>query len=263
MATPKTTLWERDLHTAAKHRLLNRYLAAWFPIIAKHFADNGLTYVDGFAGPGEYTNSSESSPVIALRHALREDVVKFGTTCRLVFIEEDRDRVEHLGSVIDKSFPISERPRFVQVIRRHGKCEVDLLRVLTEVGAWQGPIFANLDGWGVDTPFEIIARIGKQRSSEVLVTFQDQWFTRFATLAEQTAGDVVFGSPAWRQVTDLPTVEKKRFLVTQYRSVLASAGFTHTLTFEMVDEGGHSLFLVFGTGSLDGVEKMKNALWGS
>ena len=29
----------------------------------------------------------------------------------------------------------------------------------------------------------------------------------------------------------------------------------HTLTFELVDEGGHSLFLVFGTGSLDGVER--------
>jgi hypothetical protein len=35
----------------------------------------------------------------------------------------------------------------------------------------------------------------------------------------------------------------------------------YTLTFEMVDEGGNGLFLVFGTDSLLGVEKMKDAMW--
>ena len=262
MATPKTTLWER---ISARLRSTgcstgispcgSRSLPSTSWIAVSHTSMGSLD-------PASTPNSSESSPVIALRHAVREDVVKFGTTCRLVLIEEDRERVEHLGSVIDRSFPVSERPRFVEVTCTHGKCEVDLLRCADQVGAWQGPIFANLDGWGVDTPFEIIARLGKQRSSEVLVTFQDQWFTRFATLAEQTAGDLVFGSAAWREVAELPTAEKKRFLVTEYRSVLASVGFVHTLTFEMVRMRAVTPCSLCSALAVSTVsEKMKDALW--
>jgi hypothetical protein len=34
-----------------------------------------------------------------------------------------------------------------------------------------------------------------------------------------------------------------------------------TLAFEMVDEDGHELFLVFGTANKRGLEKMKDAMW--
>ena len=261
MATPKTTLWARDPHTVAKHKLLDRYLAAWTPIMAKQFREKGFTFVDGFAGPGEYTNSSESSPVIAMRHATREDVAQYRTPQRLLFLEEHAGRAAHLAAVLTRTFPTEERPSSIHVATHRGSCEFDLQRLMTEIGAWQGPIFANLDGWGVDTPFHVVARIAQQKSSEVLITFQGQWFTRFASLTDLPAGDAVFGDTSWRQVKDLPTAEKQKFLVTHYRDQLRSAGFSHTLTFEMVDEGGHSLFLIFGTSNERGVEKMKDALW--
>ncbi len=44
MAVPTDVLWERDPHTAAKHTLLRRYLSAWFPIMAKQFRDDGITF---------------------------------------------------------------------------------------------------------------------------------------------------------------------------------------------------------------------------
>jgi three-Cys-motif partner protein len=96
MAVPTGILWERDPHTAAKHTLLRRYLMAWFPIMAKQFQGGGITFLDGFAGPGEYTNSQESSPVIAMEQAMRDEVVQLQTPTRLVFIEERKDRAEHL-----------------------------------------------------------------------------------------------------------------------------------------------------------------------
>ena len=84
-------------------------------------------------------------------------------------------------------------------------------------------------------------RAGPQ-SSEVLVTFQDQFFTRFADVDEQEAGDRVFGFRDWREVSSQPSGNKKHYLIDLYRQRLKDAGFDHVLTFEMIDEGGHSLF---------------------
>jgi len=72
----------------------------------------------------------------------------------------------------------------------------------------------------------------------------------------------VYGETGWREVANESNpAAKKRFLVERYRTRLRDAGFPFALTFEMVDEGGHALFLVFGTGNRLGVEKMKDAMW--
>jgi three-Cys-motif partner protein len=260
VAPPRTLLWERDPHTAAKHQLLNRYLMAWFPIVAR-YSRGGVTYVDGFAGPGKYTNSDESSPTIAMSQACRTEVAKWTNPLRLVFLESDARRVEHLRSLLLKNYPVSALPAVLDIEIVHGDCENDLLPTLDRVGAWKGPVFANLDGWGVDTPFDVVKRIAENESSEVLVTFADSFFKRFAKLKDNSAGDNVFGDTHWREVANLPTTQKRPFLVAEYRERLHSIGLVHTLTFEMVDEGGHTLFLIFGTSRIDGVEKMKDALW--
>jgi three-Cys-motif partner protein len=260
MAVPTGILWERDLHTAAKHTLLRRYMSAWFPIMAKQFRDNGITFFDGFAGPGEYTNSRDSSPVIAMEQALRSEVTRWGTQTRLVFVEKYLGRAEHLGDVLDARFPLTTRPSSLVLHVRHGKCGDIYEQAIAEVGGWDGPVFANLDGWGVDTDYEIVQRIAQQQSSEVLITFEDQFFIRFAD-GDQQAGERVFGHSDWRHVDRLPTAEKKPFLLNLYREGLHSAGFPYVLTFEMIDEGGHSLHLFFGTTSEVAVERFKDGLW--
>jgi len=64
----------------AKHAILRRYLDAWFPILTqqasslarkfKNASNREVLFIDGFAGPGEYANGEEGSPVIALKAAL-------------------------------------------------------------------------------------------------------------------------------------------------------------------------------------------------
>jgi hypothetical protein len=55
------TVWKIDPHTQAKHRILQRYLQAWLPIMSKY---NGrLVIVDGFAGPG--VRGSTARPPVA------------------------------------------------------------------------------------------------------------------------------------------------------------------------------------------------------
>ena len=260
LAVPTEILWERDPHTAAKHTLLRRYMSAWFPIMANQFRDMGITFFDGFAGPGEYTNAHDSSPVIAMEQARRSDVTRYGTQTRLVFVEDHHGRAAHLENLLDDQFPTTTRPPGL-VLRVHcDKCVDCFEQVIAEVGGWDGPVFANLDGWGVDVDYEIVQRIAQQRSSEVLVTFKDQFFIRFAD-GDQQAGERVFGHSGWRRVDQLPTDEKRPFLLGLYREGLHSAGFQYVLTFEMIDEGGHSLHLFFGTKNKVAVERFKDGLW--
>ena len=143
MATPTGTLWPRDPHTAAKHVLLRRYLQAWFPIMAKKFHDTGITFLDGFAGPGEYENSNESSPVIAMEQALRPEVTCTQTETRLVFIEQRQGRAKHLAELLERRFPPSERPQHMRVVVRQGKCQEQHAEIFDALGAWRGPIWVE------------------------------------------------------------------------------------------------------------------------
>ncbi len=228
--------------------------------MAKQFHDRGITFLDGFAGPGEYTNAQDSSPAIAMEQALRSEVTRWGTPTRLVFVEDHRGRAEHLENLLGDRFPLTTRPPGLVTRVRFGKCGDLFEQAIAAVGGWAGPVFANLDGWGADTDYEIVQRIARQPSSEVLVTFEDQFFIRFAK-GDQQAGERVFGHSDWRQVDRLPTAEKKPFLLDLYREGLHSAGFPYVLTFEMIDEGGHSLHLFFGTTNRVAVEKFKGGLW--
>ena len=131
--------------------------------------------------------------------------------------------------------------------------------MLTQVGGLA--LCLRISTVGASTPnYEVVQRIASHRSSEVLVTFQDQFFVRFAD-GEQEAGERVFGHSDWRRVGSLLTAEKKPFLLDTYRKGLHSAGFDHVLTFEMIDEGGHSLHQFFGTNSDVAVRKFKDGLW--
>ena len=75
-------------HTRAKHTILDRYLGAWFPILATQ--SKQLVYFDGFAGPGRYAGGETGSPLIALNAArrhfarLRDNSLLKGLPFRLV-----------------------------------------------------------------------------------------------------------------------------------------------------------------------------------
>ncbi len=260
MAVPTTTLWECDPHTLAKHQILERYLQAWFPIIARKYPS--LTYAEGFAGPNEYEGGEPGSPTYALRQCFRADVASLGRNLRFVFTEERRDRFVHLQSTVESLCPSATRSPKLLVQCIHGDCGKDLLPALGSVRAWGQPIFANLDGFGADVAFSVVERIGSNPNSEVLVTVAPSFFVRFAKVQEVQAGDRVFGNDQWRRVKDCATPdEKKRFLVEEYRAALRRAGFKWMLHFEMVDEGGHELYLFFATAVELGVEKMKDSMW--
>lgn len=264
MATPSTVVWDRDPHTAAKHDLLRRYLEVWTPILLSRFPR--VTYAEGFAGPGVYTKGEPGSPVIALDVFLRHRaVLDEGKKLAMVFVEEDKRRVKRLDQELDQALTQHSRPKpaNLRICTQQGDCAQILGESLAQTGAFGQPIFAVLDSYGgPDVPFDLLKAIAANTASEVLVTFGPPFLTRFGKVSQhQQAGDRAFGGTHWQGVTQQAPGDKSAFLVNAYRQTLRMAGFEHSLTFEMVDEGGHPLFLIFGTNGERGLEKMKEVLW--
>ena len=108
MAVPESTVWDRDPHTEAKHRVLGRYFDAWYPIMLRTFPR--LTVLEGYAGPGIYSKGEDGSPVIALSTlAQRPELLDGGKAVRFVFVEEREDRLQKLKEVVGKR--VSSTPK--------------------------------------------------------------------------------------------------------------------------------------------------------
>jgi three-Cys-motif partner protein len=264
MPVPTDVIWECKPHTLAKHKILQRYLEAWYPIFMQESWCTSATYAEGFAGSGVYKDGHPGSPVIAADVFLERRHLLAGKTINMVLVDADKRRLQRLryemGIALNRN---GNPPAELKVCYEEGECADKLLDTLARAGALQAPIFAFLDSFGgPDIPLALARAIAKQPSSEVLVTFGTNFLTRFGTGQRyQQSGDEVFGSPCWQRVHHLPANKKKEFLVSTYRDSLKTAGFPFVVSFEMIDDTGSDLHLVFGTTNRRGLEKMKDAMW--
>jgi three-Cys-motif partner protein len=259
MATPTDPIWDRDPHTAKKHEIIRRYLQAWLPILLNTKL-KAITYAEGFAGPGTYTNGEPGSPVIAYAEALRALAGRDGKKVMFALVEERADRLEILKDQLAKAGAVHPK---APLWPRKGTCAERLVPLLEEIGAFKTPIFALLDSWGGPVvPHAVLSRIAANPSSEVFVTFQPSYLARFGSVAQHRAsGNAAFGSEEWQAVAGQPSHLKYAYLAEAYRASVKVSGFAHVLSFELLDEQGHELHLVFGTNSVRGIEKMKDSMW--
>ncbi|MEU5839917.1 three-Cys-motif partner protein TcmP [Streptomyces diacarni] len=264
MAVPKKVIWSRDPHTAAKHDLLRRYLSAWAPILLSRH--DVITYAEGFSGPGIYEGGEPGSPVVAY-DVFAGALHRYPKRLRMVLMEEHKQRAEKLCEqmgLAQARRPSDLRDR-LSVDVREGDFHPALIQKLRATGSLGKPLFVLLDSYGgPDIPYSLLRDLAQQPSTEVMVTFAPSFLTRFAErdLAHRRRGDAAFGGQEWQNVFTKPKSDKFLFLRDQYKATLRRAGFSHTLQFEMLDEGGRLLYLIFGTSHAKGLEKMKDALWG-
>lgn len=106
-----------------------------------------MTYLDAFAGPGEYEDGQDGSPVLALQRLLEHTAVErmhlTRERVRLIFVERDAARFQHLRQVLRNRFgPLNDLPVTVDVL--HGEAS-DADSVLTQADAWGNPVLAVFD----------------------------------------------------------------------------------------------------------------------
>jgi three-Cys-motif partner protein len=132
-------LWEADLHTLAKHRLLRAYLAAWLPTLLQG-GYPGVTYAEGFAGPGIYTGDEPGSPIVALQAFLgHRNLLAAGRTVDMVLAEKSGRRLAELRRQMNWPLAAARAPAATFRIEYvHGDHAVVLLPALERSARWTG-----------------------------------------------------------------------------------------------------------------------------
>lgn len=262
-------LWERPPHTAAKHQLLQTYLGAWFPILAKF--NRRLFYYDAFAGPGKYKSGDDGSPIIALKTLIFHDYFTSMSTTEFVFLfnEQDEGCAEHLEDLIselkeaNKPWPANVRvgvtnSTFIDLTN-------DLLDDLDKRDAKLAPTFAFVDPVGVKaTPMSVLKRLTDYPKGELLVYFAHQTVLRFcgAGNIDQTLTDL-FGTVEYQDADKLNGAQRSQYIHDLYKRQLHDVcKFPYIQSFAMYDMRGKRLYdLYYCTREPIGLDRMKQAMW--
>ena len=257
-------LWELKRHTGAKHQILRAYLSAWFPILGS--AHGRVIFVDGFAGPGEYTDGEPGSPLVAIEAASVHQGRLSHRELMFLFIEEDAERHEHLEGVIAAKQAAGEIPTNFHYRALHGSFAEVVGGVLNSLGRNRlDPAFVMIDPFGVKgIPYELIQRLAGYPQTELLISFMYESIARFLSTTEfEQHLDSLFGCPEWRQALSISDPARKAtYLHDLFRQQLEAAGMDHVRSFKMIDEGGRTeYFLFFATHHVKGLEVMKDAMW--
>jgi three-Cys-motif partner protein len=265
-----TSLWEARPHTRAKIEIVRRYLFLWFSIRGANPANKRLVYIDGFAGPGQYSNTEQSSPIAALQAAKaaiakqpKLNAVEFS----FLFVEKRKDFVANLRSVVSAG----AWPANIKWETEIGSFEEKVggvLEKLRQEGKRLAPTFAFIDPFGATgLPFRVVAEILSYPGCEVLLNLDSDGISRLISAQEfeknQKNLDALFGDQTWQQLDpSMPMARLAAAVLSLYKQKLRSLrSVRYVFPFAMnTRQGQINYHLVFASQHPLGLEKMKEAM---
>ncbi len=266
------TIWKAEPHTIAKITILEAYLQAWLQIMGRSMAGADILYVDGFAGPGEYTNYVKGSPVAAL-NAAKTALASSGHswkagTMHCVFIESDEKRFKYLQQVVGRL----ETSKWAKVHLIPKSFSGGIAQLKSEIPwAFSGayPLFVFIDPFGATgAPFAVVADILKSPRSEVLINFDADSIARIYRAEDRANStvllDEIFGNHDWERglagITDFNALCRQ--VLKLYKQGLRwLPNVNYTFAFEMRTHAKSlNYYLVFASQHHLGLEKMKEAM---
>lgn len=265
------TVWEATSHTKAKLTILKGYLHAWFRILGMTRKNQPILYVDGFAGPGLYTNHEEGSPLAAIqaaRSAIEDLGGKFvaaGIQC--AFIEKDPKRYAILREVL------ATQPSVAGLGLIDHQCEFvegieHVRKAVPGPFEGKGPLFVFADPFGgIGIPFKTFASCMEGAASELLINLDADGIGRIFQADNPKRDEQMtdlFGDDSWRTAlsTSAPLPQLSFQILNLYKQRLQTIpGVAYAWSFAM--RGVHdkiNYHLVFATKHRLGMEKMKEAM---
>ena len=245
-------------------------MQAWAAILSRAKQNFGpeLLFVDGFAGPGEYSTGELGSPLVAL-DAIIGHTQEFVRPVRFRFIESDPDRHAHLVSKLAEQAQRIEACSHVKVDAPIlGDCESELRKLIAErkaEGASLGPALFFFDQFGYSqVSMDLVGTILKNDQCEVFSYFNCQRLVPYLTDETKAASITqAYGNESWREAINLVGHSRQDCLIDRYTdSLRASAKDVHPWSFAMFSAQNQLLhWLVFSTRNLSGLEHMKKAMW--
>jgi three-Cys-motif partner protein len=263
MAKPKTSLWDADEHTLAKHAILREYLEAWLPIMSRR--NPRLLLIDGFAGPGRYLGGEEGSPLIMLRTLLDHNALPHmaATTFSFLFIEQDPDRIDHLRDEITALGALPANVRVLPPVQANfSDVMVDLFNRMKGFGLV--PTFAFIDPFGYkDTNVDLTGKILSFPKCEVLIYLPLYNIARFVNQPEQEKVLAnLYGDDSWKVACAVEGFENKQDALHDLFAAALGKHATYVRSFEMMGKAANTGYhLFFASSSETGLRKMKDAMW--
>lgn len=244
--------------------MLRAYLTAWFPILGSR--NQRVRFIDGFAGPGEYSGGEPGSPLVALEAARAHSERLAERDLNFVLIEEHRPRYEHLENLVAARRAAGEIPDNIAFSVRNGSFSEVINRGLDRLGNSElGPTFVMIDPFGIrGVTYQVLQRLAQYGKTELLISFMYESISRFMkTPGFKQHLDSLFGYREWRTALSIyDPRQKELFLHDLFQRRLEEAGMDYVRSFRMIDTGGRTeYFLFFATHSIKGLEVMKDAMW--
>ncbi len=221
-----------------------------------------MLYIDGFAGPGEYTAGEPGSPVIALE-AARTHHANLAGELFFIFVEERPDRVANLKARI----AALELPK-------HFKVDVSTRNLLHEndqgpqqngLGTGEDPpTFALIDPFGFSgIPYDLIKRLLGKNKCEVLITVMVDSINRWLTHPEEKVrAEIIetFGTEEAINIAFFHGTRDRALKDLYQRQLQKEAKFVPY--FEMRNRDNRTIYsLFFASNHRLGHLKMKEAMW--
>lgn len=261
MAKPMQSLWDIEPHTKAKHEILERYLDAWFPILATY--NQRVIYLDGFCGPGRYKGGEDGSPIIALKKALNHFGRLQNREVTFIFIDERKDRIDHLISEI-ASMNIPSNFTIYTEVSEFEKTVSQILQDLKSKNLNLAPTFAFVDPFGFKgIPFSIIKELLNNPKTEVFINIMAEFINRFIDHPDASTRQHIVDLFGTTQVLQTIAIRGNRLeaLKQLYQSQLQTCA-KYVRYFEMQDEQGRTIYyLFFASKHPLGFVKIKEAFW--
>ena len=247
---------------AVKHRILARYLDAWFAILSK--IKGQLLYLDCHAGRGRHTSGDAGSPILVLEkllgHQHRRRILKrVSIACH--FFERNDANANQLRHEIARVGPLPSRISTHVHPTDYEAALSQLLDRLERTGTELPPSFAFIDPYGFTLSMHFMNRILKAGRTETLINFMYRYVDMGLHVPDKsTILDDLFGTSEWRSLTSIDDY-KKRFEAT-VKLFCDQLDAEHVSWVVMRgDSDAIKYVLVHATNSLKGWRIMKRAMW--
>jgi len=251
-------LYEGREQTEVKHKILERYLSAFAPIVGTWAAD--VTYVDCLAGPwearGEHLEDTSFARAIKVLREAKSALQLRGKTpsFRCLLVENNPDNFQRL----------SEFTRTVTDIEVTAK-QWDFSRHIDDIVRFANLrkksipfFFIDPKGWEL-IAIDLIKPLLRLSPGEVLINLMTSWIKRF--LSDESKNFERLLGPDVGRLRQLSGDEQEEELVRCYaNSVKNAGGFNYVCTLPVLKADADMIhfWMVYGTRHPKGVEEFKN-----
>jgi three-Cys-motif partner protein len=266
MTTDNSFFDETTEQSEIKATIVSKYFWAWARVIIPSAKKTGgrIAYIDLFAGPGRYKNGTNSTPLLVLEKALRNDDMK--QMLVTVFNDKDSNNSNSLQAAI-KTLPGIEQMKFPPVVECQ---EIGTEIVKMFESKRLVPTLFFVDPWGYKgLSLQLVNSVLKDWGCDCIFFFN---YNRISMgLPNSVVGshmDALFGkkrADALRvKLEGLSPTDRELTVIEELCQALVEYGGKFVLPFRFKNSGGKrtSHHLIFVSKAFKGYEIMKTIMAG-